>query len=76
METLLNTDFFQYMNNPEGPTYNTNNLEWMYKNFIQTLFTLCKSEKDRTNLFLILNYIHIELLFMQNEEIMSKSKKK
>lgn len=76
MEILLNTDFFQYMNNPEATTHNTNDMEKMYKSFIQTLFSLCKQEKDRTNLFLTLNYIHIELLFMQDEEPLYKSKKK
>jgi hypothetical protein len=76
METLLKTDFFNIMHDNFSPGKNTGHLKKMYTDFILTLFAFCQSEGDKANLFLILNYIRIEFVSIQNKEIEYTSGKK
>ncbi len=67
METLLNTNLFEYINRIEKGSHQID-IELEYKNFTESLLMFYKSENDRVKLFLSLNYTRIEFVSVQKNE--------
>ncbi|MDR3046248.1 MAG: hypothetical protein LBU51_01365 [Bacteroidales bacterium] len=71
METLLNTDFFSHIKNDDNT-----DIQNVYGNFIEVLFSFCKSAGDTISAYFVLNYTRIEFVSIQNSVTEYNSGKK
>lgn len=71
MKTLLNTDFFLRIKNDDNT-----NIQNIYGNFIEVLFSFCKSAEDTISAYFVLNYTRIEFVSIKNSVTEYNSEKK
>jgi len=76
METLLNTDFANYIYSKQNSIKKHQNTETLYKSFIQELFSLCNLKQNIHEVYMILNYTYVEFKSIDEWESQFHLKKK